>query len=50
MRAKLTVITAYKVDDLEKDWMWSKKFDFIMGRMINGCFSDPKDIVLKAFK
>jgi SAM-dependent methyltransferase len=39
----------FEVDDLEKDWMWTKKFDFIIGRMVNGSFSDPKAIVEKAY-
>ncbi|KAH6857144.1 TAM domain methyltransferase [Chaetomium sp. MPI-CAGE-AT-0009] len=40
---------SFEVDDLEKDWMWTKEFDFIMARMVNGCFSDPKGIVQKAY-
>jgi hypothetical protein len=39
-----------QVDDLEKEWTWSKKFDFIMARMMNGSFADPAAIVKKVFE
>ncbi|KAH0420976.1 TAM domain methyltransferase [Colletotrichum camelliae] len=40
---------AMKLDDLEKDWTWSRPFDFIFSRMMTGSFSDNRSIVYKAF-
>ncbi|KAM0334979.1 hypothetical protein ACHAQA_000013 [Verticillium albo-atrum] len=40
----------FELDDLEKDWTWSKPFDFIFSRMMTGSFSDNESIVQKAFK
>lgn len=39
-----------KVDDLEKDWTWSKPFDLIMSRMMNGSFEDNAAIVAKVYE
>jgi hypothetical protein len=39
-----------KVDDLEKDWTWSKPFDLIVSRMMNGSFEDNSSIVAKAYE
>jgi hypothetical protein len=39
-----------KVDDLEKDWTWSKPFDLIMSRMMNGSFADNAAIVAKVYE
>ncbi|KAJ0302071.1 hypothetical protein Brms1b_012181 [Colletotrichum noveboracense] len=38
-----------KLDDLEKDWTWSRPFDFIFSRMMTGSFADNRSIVYKAF-
>ncbi|KAM6532641.1 hypothetical protein FALCPG4_005695 [Fusarium falciforme] len=37
-------------DDLEKEWTWSKTFDFIFCRMTTGSFADNFNIVENAFK
>lgn len=39
----------FEIDDLEKDWMWSKQFDFIFSRMMDGSFADHAAIVQKAY-
>ncbi|RKU45314.1 hypothetical protein DL546_007218 [Coniochaeta pulveracea] len=39
----------FEIDDLEKDWMWSKPFDFIFSRMMDGSFVDHGAIVQKAY-
>lgn len=39
-----------KIDDLEKDWTWSKPFDFIFSRFMTGSFVDNTSIVKKAFE
>ncbi|KAF4121445.1 hypothetical protein GMORB2_1852, partial [Geosmithia morbida] len=30
----------FEIDDLEKEWTWSHKFDFIFARMMLGCFEN----------
>ncbi|KAK4142220.1 S-adenosyl-L-methionine-dependent methyltransferase [Dichotomopilus funicola] len=40
---------SFEMDDLEKEWTWSKDFDFMISRIPNGCFSDPPGLVEKAF-
>ncbi|KLU85185.1 hypothetical protein MAPG_04215 [Magnaporthiopsis poae ATCC 64411] len=40
---------SFEIDDIEKDWTWSKKFDFIFSRMMTGSFADYRSIVEKAF-
>ncbi|KAF4452506.1 hypothetical protein F53441_4667 [Fusarium austroafricanum] len=39
----------FEVDDLEKDWTWTQKFDFIFGRMMLGSFADLPRIIQVAF-
>lgn len=39
----------FEIDDLEKEWTWSKPFDFIWWRAMLGCFSDAQAIVQKCF-
>lgn len=39
-----------KIDDLEKDWTWSKPFDFIFSRMMTGSFASNEAIVQKVFE
>ncbi|KAK4443478.1 S-adenosyl-L-methionine-dependent methyltransferase [Podospora aff. communis PSN243] len=39
----------FEIDDLEKDWTWSKPFDFIFSRFMTGSFADNGAIVKKAF-
>lgn len=38
------------MDDLEKEWTWSNKFDFIYGRAMLGCFADLQSIIQKSYK
>jgi hypothetical protein len=40
----------HKIDDLEKDWTWTKSFDFIFSRFMTGSFADNSAIVKKAFE
>ncbi|KAK3311041.1 S-adenosyl-L-methionine-dependent methyltransferase [Chaetomium strumarium] len=39
----------FEIDDLEKDWTWSKPFDFILSRMMTGSFADNASIVAKVY-
>ncbi|PNH59500.1 hypothetical protein VD0002_g8053 [Verticillium dahliae] len=39
----------FELDDLEKDWTWSKPFDFIFCRMMTGSFANNENIVQKAY-
>ncbi|WYZ46198.1 hypothetical protein EsH8_IX_000423 [Colletotrichum jinshuiense] len=39
----------FEIDDLEKPWTWSKPFDFIHCRSMDGCFADPKKIIRKVY-
>ncbi|KAF5547640.1 methyltransferase [Fusarium napiforme] len=40
---------SFEIDDLEKEWTWTKKFDFIFARMMLGCFTDFPQIIKVAF-
>ncbi|KAL8404367.1 hypothetical protein RB594_009279 [Gaeumannomyces avenae] len=40
---------SFEIDDLEKEWTWTKKFDFVFSRMMTGSFADNRSIVEKAF-
>ncbi|KAH9235540.1 hypothetical protein K456DRAFT_1834240 [Colletotrichum gloeosporioides 23] len=40
---------SFELDDLEKDWTWSKPFDFIFGRVLAGSISSYPDFFAKAF-
>ncbi|TEA20113.1 Secondary metabolism regulator LAE1 [Colletotrichum sidae] len=40
---------SFEVDDVEKEWMWSKPFDFVFIRNMIASFSDWEDIVSKAY-
>ncbi|GAB1315639.1 hypothetical protein MFIFM68171_05849 [Madurella fahalii] len=40
---------SFEIDDLEKEWTWSKPFDFIISRFMTGSFADNAAIVKKAF-
>ncbi|OAR05794.1 hypothetical protein LLEC1_04637 [Akanthomyces lecanii] len=39
----------FEVDDLEKEWTWSRRFDFIFARMMLGCFEDLPRIIQVAY-
>ncbi|GAB1318250.1 Methyltransferase [Madurella fahalii] len=40
---------SFEVDDLEKEWTWSKPFDFIFCRMPIGSFISFPDIIKKSY-
>ncbi|KAK1460814.1 methyltransferase domain-containing protein [Colletotrichum melonis] len=40
---------SFEVDDLEKEWTWSKPFDFILGRNMNASFSDWDNVIKQAY-
>jgi trans-aconitate methyltransferase len=39
----------FEIDDAEDEWTFPRKFDYIHGRALLSCFSDPKAIFQKAF-
>ncbi|KAJ3524835.1 hypothetical protein NM208_g11894 [Fusarium decemcellulare] len=39
----------FEIDDLEKDWTWSKPFDFILCRGMSGCFADVPALIQQAY-
>ncbi|OLN92218.1 Trans-aconitate 2-methyltransferase 2 [Colletotrichum chlorophyti] len=40
---------SFEIDDLEKDWTWSKPFDFIFCRAMNGAFVDWPRFLAQAY-
>lgn len=40
---------SFEIDDLEKTWTWSQKFDFIFARMMLGCFEDLPNMIKVAY-
>lgn len=40
---------SFEIDDLEKDWTWTKNFDFILARNMNGSFSDWERVLEQAY-
>ncbi|KAH8900312.1 S-adenosyl-L-methionine-dependent methyltransferase [Thozetella sp. PMI_491] len=40
---------SFEVDDLEKEWTWAKKFDFVFSRIMAGSFSDYETYIRKAY-
>ncbi|KAF5522219.1 putative methyltransferase tdiE [Colletotrichum aenigma] len=40
----------FEIDDLEKRWAWSKPFDFIFCRTMEGSFSHPVSIIHKIYE
>ncbi|KAJ9138480.1 S-adenosyl-L-methionine-dependent methyltransferase [Pleurostoma richardsiae] len=39
----------FEVDDVEKEWTWSSKFDFIYARNLGGSFADHQSMIQKCF-
>lgn len=39
----------FEIDDLEKEWTWTRKFDLIFARMMLGCFEDLPAMIRVAF-
>ncbi|GKT55113.1 methyltransferase domain-containing protein [Colletotrichum tofieldiae] len=40
----------FEVDDMEEEWLYSRPFDYIHSRFINGCIADWEIMIRKAFK
>jgi hypothetical protein len=40
----------FEIDDLEEDWTWNTKFDFILSRMMLGSFADFPRFVKQAYE
>ncbi|KAI8153864.1 Secondary metabolism regulator LAE1 [Colletotrichum sp. SAR 10_70] len=40
----------FEIDDLEKEWAWPEKFDFVFSRNMIGCFNDWEWIAKQAFE
>lgn len=41
---------SFELDDLEKDWTWTRPFDYIMSRTMTGCIKDFEDFIKQAYK
>lgn len=40
----------FELDDLEKDWTWTRPFDLIMSRSNAGCFKNMEDFMKQAYE
>ena len=40
----------FELDDLEKDWTWNKRFDFVFSRAMAGSFNDYQAYIQKAYE
>ncbi|KAF4980048.1 hypothetical protein FZEAL_3910 [Fusarium zealandicum] len=40
---------SFEIDDLEKEWTWSKPFDFVFSRVMAGSFQDYDAYIEKAY-
>jgi hypothetical protein len=40
----------FEIDDLEEDWTFSEKFDFIHSRMMTGALSNWRKLFVQAFE
>lgn len=41
---------AFEIDDLEKEWTWSRPFDYIFSRMMVGSFADFSGFISQAYQ
>ena len=41
---------SFEIDDLEKEWTWTKKFDFIFARGLAPAFKSWGSTMKKAYK
>jgi hypothetical protein len=41
---------SFEIDDLEKDWTWTKPFDFLFCRSLSTAFGDWGAVMKKAYK
>ncbi|KAI8171654.1 Secondary metabolism regulator LAE1 [Colletotrichum sp. SAR 10_86] len=39
----------FEIDDIEKEWAWNTRFDFIFCRDMNGSFSDWEGVIKQAY-
>ncbi|KZL86043.1 methyltransferase domain-containing protein [Colletotrichum incanum] len=39
----------FEIDDLEKEWTWTKPFDFIFARNMNGSFANWEGVLAQAY-
>lgn len=40
----------FETDDIEKEWLWKRPFDFIFCRMLAGSLADTQAFIQKAYK
>ncbi|KAM5345069.1 hypothetical protein ACJ41O_010931 [Fusarium nematophilum] len=40
---------SFEIDDLEKEWTWTKHFDFVFSRVMAGSFQDYQAYIKKAY-
>lgn len=40
----------FELDDVEKDWTWTRPFDYIFSRGMTGSFTDVQGIINKAYE
>lgn len=40
---------SFEVDDAEDEWIFNHKFDYIHARAVLSCFTDPAEVIRKAF-
>lgn len=41
---------SFEIDDLEKEWTWTKNFDFIHCRFMNAAFADWPAVIRQAYE
>jgi SAM-dependent methyltransferase len=41
---------SFEIDDAEDEWVFDTKFDFIHGRALVSCFSDPEFVLRQIYK
>jgi len=39
----------FEIDDVEKEWLWTRPFDFIFGRVLAGSFANMQGFMKNAF-
>lgn len=40
----------FEIDDIEEEWVYTQKFDYIHGRFLNGSLADWKGLIAKAYE
>lgn len=40
----------FELDDLEKEWTWTRPFDLIVSRSNSGCFQNMENFMKQAYK